>query len=264
MSEEQEIDLALELLSVSSEAELDQFLGKLFKGAWKGIKNRSSRRSPSRSAASSRVAKTALPTGGRCARLVHSDPRRRHRSRLRARRRHQQGAGGGDRGTELRGSRARNRATVRPHRESAARQVGRGTAVHGRRDRRHAGGGRGGAQVLPNFQFNAAGARPGPGAQQGRWIRRGARSCCSARTSLRPRRISARIGSGSCASSAEFIRFPSVSSDPRHAADMRGCAAWLAHHLRADRARGRAHLRRPPDIPSSAATGCRRRAARRC
>ena len=38
MSEEQEMDLALELLTVSSEAELDQFLGKLIKGAWKGIK----------------------------------------------------------------------------------------------------------------------------------------------------------------------------------------------------------------------------------
>lgn len=37
-SEAQEMELALELLSVSSEAELDQFLGGLFKGALKGLK----------------------------------------------------------------------------------------------------------------------------------------------------------------------------------------------------------------------------------
>ncbi len=37
-TEAEEIELAAELLSVSSEEELDQFLGKLFKGAWKGIK----------------------------------------------------------------------------------------------------------------------------------------------------------------------------------------------------------------------------------
>ena len=30
----------------------------------------------------------------------------------------------------------------------------------------------------------------------------------------------------------EFIRFPSVSSDPARAADVRGCAIWLAGHLR--------------------------------
>jgi hypothetical protein len=37
-SEAEETELAMELLSVSSEEELDQFLGKLFKGAWKGLK----------------------------------------------------------------------------------------------------------------------------------------------------------------------------------------------------------------------------------
>lgn len=37
-SEAEEIELAAELLSVSSEEEMDQFLGKLFKRAWKGIK----------------------------------------------------------------------------------------------------------------------------------------------------------------------------------------------------------------------------------
>jgi hypothetical protein len=37
-SEEQELELAMELMAVQSEAELEQFLGKMFKGVWKGIK----------------------------------------------------------------------------------------------------------------------------------------------------------------------------------------------------------------------------------
>ena len=37
-SAQQETELAMELLSVASEAELEQFLGKMFKGIWKGIK----------------------------------------------------------------------------------------------------------------------------------------------------------------------------------------------------------------------------------
>ena len=37
-SEAEEMELAMELLSVSSEEELDQFLGKFLKRAWKGIK----------------------------------------------------------------------------------------------------------------------------------------------------------------------------------------------------------------------------------
>jgi uncharacterized protein (DUF697 family) len=38
LDEVEEMELAAELLTVSSEEEMDQFLGKLFKGAWKGIK----------------------------------------------------------------------------------------------------------------------------------------------------------------------------------------------------------------------------------
>jgi hypothetical protein len=53
LSEEEEVDLALELLAVSSEEELDQFLGKLFRGAWKGIKK-----------VGSAVGKIAKPLGG--------------------------------------------------------------------------------------------------------------------------------------------------------------------------------------------------------
>lgn len=37
-SEEQEMELAMELLAVRSEEELEQFLGKMFKGVWRGIK----------------------------------------------------------------------------------------------------------------------------------------------------------------------------------------------------------------------------------
>lgn len=52
-SEAEENELALELLSVASEEELDQFLGKLFKGAWKGIRK-----------VGSAVGKIAKPLGG--------------------------------------------------------------------------------------------------------------------------------------------------------------------------------------------------------
>jgi hypothetical protein len=37
-SEQEEMELAMELLSVSSEAELEQFLGNVFRKAWQGIK----------------------------------------------------------------------------------------------------------------------------------------------------------------------------------------------------------------------------------
>src|SRR5258708_20556087 len=30
----------------------------------------------------------------------------------------------------------------------------------------------------------------------------------------------------------EFVRFPTVSAQPRHAADLQRCASWLAAHLR--------------------------------
>jgi hypothetical protein len=52
-SEAEERELAMELLSVSSEDELDQFLGNLLKGAWKGLKN-----------AGAAVGKLAGPLGG--------------------------------------------------------------------------------------------------------------------------------------------------------------------------------------------------------
>ncbi|MEC5161056.1 MULTISPECIES: hypothetical protein [unclassified Janthinobacterium] len=52
-SEAEEMELAMELLSVASEAELDQFLGKMFKGIWKGVKK-----------VGSFVGKVAKPLGG--------------------------------------------------------------------------------------------------------------------------------------------------------------------------------------------------------
>lgn len=51
--EVEEMELAAELLEISDEAELDQFLGKLFKGAWRGIKK-----------VGSVVGKIARPLGG--------------------------------------------------------------------------------------------------------------------------------------------------------------------------------------------------------
>jgi hypothetical protein len=53
MDDAREYELALELLSVSSEEELDQFLGKLVSGAWKGLKK-----------VGSAVGKIAKPLGG--------------------------------------------------------------------------------------------------------------------------------------------------------------------------------------------------------
>lgn len=60
LSEAEEMELAMELLSVSSEAELDQFLGKMFKGVWKGIKKVAAPLGRVLKA----VAKTALPFVG--------------------------------------------------------------------------------------------------------------------------------------------------------------------------------------------------------
>lgn len=52
-SEEEELQLAMELLEVSSEEELEQFLGKVFKSVWKGVKK-----------VGSTIAKVAKPLGG--------------------------------------------------------------------------------------------------------------------------------------------------------------------------------------------------------
>jgi hypothetical protein len=53
LTEAEEVELATELLAVSTEAEMDQFLGNIFKGVWKGIKT-----------VGSAVGKIARPLGG--------------------------------------------------------------------------------------------------------------------------------------------------------------------------------------------------------
>lgn len=52
-SEAEETELAMELLALTSEQELDQFLGNMFKGIWKGVKK-----------VGSVVGKVAAPLGG--------------------------------------------------------------------------------------------------------------------------------------------------------------------------------------------------------
>jgi hypothetical protein len=52
-TEAEEMELAAELMTISSEEELDQFLGKLFKGVWRGIKK-----------VGSFVGRVAKPLGG--------------------------------------------------------------------------------------------------------------------------------------------------------------------------------------------------------
>jgi acetylornithine deacetylase/succinyl-diaminopimelate desuccinylase-like protein len=57
------------------------------------------------------------------------------------------------------------------------------------------------------------------------------RSCCSAREET-PDAYARRHGRRFVSELADLVRFPSVSSDIAHAADMRDCAAWLAGQLR--------------------------------
>ncbi|SFX28818.1 hypothetical protein SAMN03097694_1474 [Janthinobacterium lividum] len=52
-SEEEELQLAMELLEVASEEELEQFLGNVFKSVWKGVKK-----------VGATIAKVAKPLGG--------------------------------------------------------------------------------------------------------------------------------------------------------------------------------------------------------
>lgn len=60
-SEVEEMELAVELLEVTNEAELDQFLGKLFKKAWRGIKQVGSKVVRPLGGVLKAVAKNALP-----------------------------------------------------------------------------------------------------------------------------------------------------------------------------------------------------------
>jgi hypothetical protein len=53
LTEAEEVELAMELMAVSSEAEMEQFLGNVFKSAWKGLKK-----------VGSAVGKIAKPLGG--------------------------------------------------------------------------------------------------------------------------------------------------------------------------------------------------------
>lgn len=65
--EEEELALAMELLEVSSEAELDRFLGKMFKTVWKGVRKAGSaigKVARPLAGALKAVAKTALPFVG--------------------------------------------------------------------------------------------------------------------------------------------------------------------------------------------------------
>jgi hypothetical protein len=62
--ESEEMELAMELLSVSTEAEMDQFLGKVFKKAWKGIKKVGSVVVKPLGSVLKGVAKAALPWVG--------------------------------------------------------------------------------------------------------------------------------------------------------------------------------------------------------
>jgi len=174
LSEEEEVELALELLSVSSEAELDQFLGKLFKGAWKGFKKVGSvvgKIAKPLGGVLRAVAKKALPVvggalgsfipipgvgtavgsalGGAISKALEAET-----GELSSEDRELEVA---RRFVRIATNAARHAAAAPPDMdgETAATQA---VAAAARR-------------VLPSFQFNAASARAE--AQQGRWIRRG-------------------------------------------------------------------------------------------
>jgi hypothetical protein len=63
-AEAEEMELAAELLTITSEEELDQFLGKIFKKAWRGIRKVASKVVRPLGGALKAVAKTALPFVG--------------------------------------------------------------------------------------------------------------------------------------------------------------------------------------------------------
>ena len=63
-NETEEMALAAELLGISDEQELDQFLGKLFKGAWRGIKKVASTVAKPLGGMLKGIAKKALPIVG--------------------------------------------------------------------------------------------------------------------------------------------------------------------------------------------------------
>ena len=70
-NEMEEMELATELMSISSEEELDQFLGKLLKRAWRGVKHVASKVARPLGGVLRNVAKKALPfVGGALGSLI--------------------------------------------------------------------------------------------------------------------------------------------------------------------------------------------------
>jgi hypothetical protein len=63
-NESEEMALAAELLGVSSEQELDQFLGKIFKKAWRGVRNVASKVAKPLGGMLKGIAQKALPVVG--------------------------------------------------------------------------------------------------------------------------------------------------------------------------------------------------------
>lgn len=174
ITEAEEIELALELLSVSSEAELDQFLGKVFKSAWKGIKKVGSvvgKVARPLGGVLKAVAKKALPfvggalgsfipipgvgtaigsaVGGALSKALEletgMDPEDREFEMAR-------------RFVRVAATAARQAATSSPYADEEV-MVNEAVAAAAR-------------QHLPQFRFGQS-ARVGPGPMQGRWIRRG-------------------------------------------------------------------------------------------
>ena len=77
LSEAEEVELAMELMAVSSEAEMEQFLGNVFKKVWRW--HQEGRQAAGRRSEGGRQEGPAVRR--QCARLVHPNSGRRHRDR---------------------------------------------------------------------------------------------------------------------------------------------------------------------------------------
>lgn len=176
MSEEEEMELALELMAVSSEAELDQFLGKLLKGAWKGIKKVGSvvgKIARPLGGVLKSIAKTALPLvggalgsfipipgvgtavgsalGGAISKALEMET---------------ESMSGEDRELEI--ARRFVRIATAAARQAAAAPFAMDGELAANQAVTAAA-----RKYLPRFQFDASGTTASAGAQQGRWIRHG-------------------------------------------------------------------------------------------
>ena len=268
MSEEEEMELALELMAVSSKAELDQFLGKLLKGAWKGFKKVGSvvgKIARPLGGVLKSIAKTALPlVGGALGSFIPiPGVGTAVRSALggaisKALEMETESLSGEDRELEI------ARRFVRIATAAARQAAAAPSAMDGELAANQAVTAAA-RKNLPRFQFDASGTTASAGAQQGRWIRHGHEVVvCSAREETPERGTRGGMAGGS---SSELC-------GPRPLSQRQLGHRACRRHARLCRVAGRPASKVPGSmacvsaIPAgirlSTATGSRRHAVRQC